>query len=172
MNKIVAAACAIGAGGLAAWYMLSLRADRRVATAAARIAPAPVDQRSAALAAEITRLRRHEDAVAQPRHGRDVFRFGAPPVKAASVAAVAAIQPALPPAPVVAPRPALTLIGVAEDRTTGATVRTAIISAPGQLYLVKEGERVASRYGVARILPDVVELVDTGDATAVRLALK
>ncbi len=80
-------------------------------------------------------------------------------------------MPAEAPAPVQA-RPALRLIGVAEDSAAGNPVRTAIISAPDQLYVVREGERVTSRYGVARISPDVVELVDTGDSTELRLALK
>ncbi len=69
-------------------------------------------------------------------------------------------------------RPALRLIGVAEDSASGSPVRTAIISAPDQLYVVREGERVASRYGVAKISSDVVELVDTADSTELRLALK
>ena len=67
-------------------------------------------------------------------------------------------------APVPPPRPALKLIGVAEDSAAGSPVRTAIISAPDQLYVVKEGERVTSRYRRRTISPDVVELVDTGDA--------
>ena len=39
-------------------------------------------------------------------------------------------------------RPAFRLIGVAEDGAAGSPVRTAIISAPDQLYVVREGERV------------------------------
>ena len=69
----------------------------------------------------------------------------------------------------------LKLIGVAEDTTTDGLVRTTIISGPGQLYVVKEGDPVTSRYRVARISPDVVELDDlarTGDASVLRLALK
>jgi hypothetical protein len=38
--------------------------------------------------------------------------------------------------------------------------------------VVREGERVTSRFGVQRISPDVVELVDAVDATALRLVLK
>jgi hypothetical protein len=38
--------------------------------------------------------------------------------------------------------------------------------------VVREGEHVTSRFGVQRISPDVVELVDTVDASALRLALK
>jgi hypothetical protein len=64
------------------------------------------------------------------------------------------------------------LIGVAEDTAAGNPVRTAIISGPDQLYVVKEGDKVPPRYGVARISADVVELVDTSDSSALRLALK
>jgi hypothetical protein len=70
----------------------------------------------------------------------------------------------------------LKLIGVAEDTASGGLIRTAIISAPGQVFVVKEGERVTSRYLVARVSADVVELEDLehgGDrASFRRLALK
>ena len=64
----------------------------------------------------------------------------------------------------------LTLIGIAED---GAT-RTAIISAPDQLFLAKEGDEVigaGTRYRVRKIAADSAELV-AADETILRLALK
>jgi len=51
-------------------------------------------------------------------------------------------------------------------------VRTAIISAQGQLFLVKEGETLMLRYRVAKISEDVVELIDVGDNSVRRLALR
>ncbi len=53
-----------------------------------------------------------------------------------------------------------------------APVRTAIVSAPGQLFLVKEGQNVTLRYRVAKISADVVELTDLGNGATLRLALK
>ena len=69
-------------------------------------------------------------------------------------------------------RPLLKLSGIAEDAAPDGPVRTAIISAFGQLFLVKEGENVTERYRVARISSDVVELIDLADGTTFRLALR
>jgi hypothetical protein len=40
------------------------------------------------------------------------------------------------------------------------------------LFLVKEGETITTRYRVAKISTDVVELVDLGDNSIRRLALR
>jgi len=66
----------------------------------------------------------------------------------------------------------LRLSGIAEDRTPGGVVRTAIISGRGQLFLAKQGDAVTDRYQVARISSEVVELTDLTDGSLVRLALK
>jgi hypothetical protein len=67
----------------------------------------------------------------------------------------------------------LRLSGLAEDRDAdGLVVRTAIISAEGQLFLAKEGESVTSRYRIAKISSDAVELVDLLDDSILRLILK
>jgi hypothetical protein len=85
---------------------------------------------------------------------------------------------ALAPGPTAAPKPTpalpLTLIGVAQDAVDGATVRTAIISTPGQLFLVKEGEELNAaglRYRVTRLSADSVDL-SAADETTLHLALK
>jgi hypothetical protein len=74
---------------------------------------------------------------------------------------------ALPP---VALPPELSLIGLAEDLVDGQPQRTAIINAEGGPFFVKEGETLMSRYRVARISADVVELVDQ-DERPIRLPL-
>ena len=61
---------------------------------------------------------------------------------------------------------------MAEDAGPAGPVRTAIVSGPGQLFLVKEGQNVTLRYRVIKIAADVVELQDLGDKTTLRLALK
>src|SRR4051812_34065433 len=171
MNIKVAAACALVVGGGAGWYALSAGNVRSAPALSHAVPAAPLDARGTALANEIARLGRRQQQVASPRRGRDLFRYAAPPPQ--KTAATPAILPV--PAAASAPipvRPAFRLIGVAEDSASGSPVRTAIISAPDQLYVVREGERVASRYGVAKISSDVVELVDTADSTELRLALK
>jgi hypothetical protein len=168
--NVKAAACAILIGGLAAWFALSTGTNRSRPAHLDAAAPSPLDARGVELAREAARLQRRDDAGSPPRHARDPFRFAetAPRLsRTPPVALPAVIAPAPQP-----PRPPLKLIGVAEDSETGTPVRTAIIAAPDQVYVVKEGERVMSRYGVARISADVVELVDTADASALRLALK
>jgi hypothetical protein len=171
MNTKVAAAFAVIISGLVGMYSMSVPTDRRRPSAADPAARAPVDAGSDALASEIARLQRHREPDAAPARGRDVFRFAA--ARAARAASgVALVPPVAVEPPAAPPRPALKLIGVAEDTASGSAIRTAIISGPDQLYVVREGERVTSRFGVQRISSDVVELVDAVDASAFRLVLK
>jgi hypothetical protein len=169
MNLKTTAAIAVVIGGLTAWFALFLKTDQSIPSHAAGSTAAPLDTRAVALAKEIALLRRHQDRGPRHQSGRDPFRFATHAPRVAAAPSVAPAPIALPAPP---PRPALKLIGVAEDNAGGTPVRTAIIAAPDQLYVVKEGEHVTARYGVARISADVVELVDTADASAIRLALK
>ncbi len=66
-----------------------------------------------------------------------------------------AIQSPLPPAGL-----GLKLAGIAESAGAEGPVRTAILSTPGELYLVKVGDRFATRYRVERIGADAVEIQD------------
>jgi len=124
--------------------------------------------KGAELAAEIARLHNRLHPTTPPEQPeRNLFKFGS---SAAQQVALAPPAPAPEPAaaPVVPQAPPLTLIGVAED----ADVRTAIISGLGQLFLVKEGERVADRYTVTRIDPAGVDLLDATDSRTIQLTLK
>jgi hypothetical protein len=168
-------------GALAVWRIAASTPDRAGPARVDLDAPAPVDARGAALAKEIARLHDRAGAGVPPRLARNLFHFVTPPPRPAPVALV--VNRASDAAAVL-PQPALTLIGVAEDTAASGVIRTAIISGPGQVYVVKEGERVTSRYLVARISADVVELQDLsrvrsnavdearGDAGFRRLALK
>ena len=51
-------------------------------------------------------------------------------------------------------------------------MRTAIVSGFGDIFLVKAGETVASRYRVVSVASDGVELVDETDGSTLRLSLK
>jgi len=136
--------------------------------------PAPIELRGAELASEIARLQERLRPTSSPRQpGRNLFVYRAP--------APHAPQPAVAPAPVALPTPAapltpalpsLKLAGIAEDEGADGPIRTAIISGEGQLYMVKEGEAVTPRYRVTKIAAEVVELVDVGDNTIRRLALR
>ena len=61
---------------------------------------------------------------------------------------------------------------MAEDAGPEGPVRTAIVSGFGQLFLVKEGERVTARYQVAKISSDAAEIKDLGDNSTITLVLK
>ena len=132
---------------------------------------ASVDARSGALASEIARLHerlRPDTTPHQP--GRNLFAFTASRQKPASIAPKAALSETI--ATPIAEPPPFKLIGVAEDTGPDGPVRTAIVSAPGQVFLVKIGQNVTLRYRVEKISSEVVELIDLGDGSTLRLALK
>jgi hypothetical protein len=132
----------------------------------------PLEARSERLAAEIARLHERLRPDATPQQpGRNLFSFtgraAAPPP--------ATPRPALSEAVLqvpIAPPPPFKLIGVAEDAGPDGPVRTAIIAAPGQVLLVKEGDTVATRYRVVKISAEVVELSEPGDVPPLRLSLR
>ena len=161
-------------GALLAWLAGAATSNRTVA-------PPPIVQRTTIevrgdeLAVEVARLHERLRPAATPRQpGRNLFSFQAAGARAARVAPiVAAPAPALVEAPAGVPAlPALKLAGIAEDAGPEGPVRTAIISGQGQLFLVKEGESVMLRYRVTKISADVVELIDLGDNSIRRLALR
>jgi hypothetical protein len=169
--KRTATIVVVGAA-LLAWLAGAATSTRPV-TAPPIVERTTIEVRGDQLAVEIARLHERLRPSATPRQpGRNLFSFEAPAVRvpppivaapAPTLADAAAAVPALPP---------LKLAGIAEDEGPEGAVRTAIISAPGQLFLVKEGEMVTSRYRVTAISADVVELVDLNDNSIRRLALR
>ena len=163
----------IGVAGvvIAVWISAAATSNMRTVAPVVPTKPNVVDKSGAALAVEVKRLHERLRPTDAPVHSRDLFRYAgrtsvpAPTVPAAP-AAPAAQQPLL---PIVAP---LKLEGLAEDRGDQGPVRTAIISGFGDIFLVKEGDSVTSRYRVAKISPDAVELTDLNDNTPLRLALR
>jgi hypothetical protein len=83
----------------------------------------------------------------------------------ASAAGAAAAAP-------VPPRPDMELAGIAEDTGNGHPLRTAVISAAGQLILAMEGDRVLARFLVVRITADAVQLKDDEGGGSFSLVLK
>jgi hypothetical protein len=167
-------------GALAVWRIAASKPERAGPVHVNIDAPAPIDARGAALTKEIARLHDRAGAGVPPRLARNLFHFVLPPRPAPVALVVNRASDASEPVP----PPVLKLIGVAEDTAAVGLIRTAIISGPGQVYVVKEGERVTSRYLVARISSEVVELQDLSsvrsnavddaraDAGVRRLALK
>jgi len=175
MNIITARRAAIFVivlGALAAWIAAAATSGVRDVKPVGPFSPPPIDTSGAALEADIARLHDRLRPTTSPRLGRDLFQFAAAKPRVTTQAAPTALEPLAIPAP--APAPRLTLIGVAQDGAEGAAVRTAIISTPGQLFLVKEGDEVTSagaRYRITKISEDAADL-SAADQTVLHLALK
>ena len=164
----------IGAAGgaVAVWIAAAATSNTRTVVPIVPVKTNVVDKSGADLAVEVRRLHERLRPSDTPLHSRDLFRYAAKPaVPAGATVAPASVAPSAeqPPAATVSP---LKLEGLAEDHGDQGTVRTAIISGFGDIFLAKEGENVTPRYRVAKISPDAVELTDLTDNTPLRLALR
>jgi hypothetical protein len=138
----------------------------------------PSPERTATAAIEIQREadRLHErlrQVAAYRQPDRNPFRFveRRDPVVAPTRQPAITVEemPALPPAP---PTLRIALSGIGEDIVDEQIVRTAFISTPDNVFLVKVGDTVAEIYKVSSIAADAVELTRVDDGSTVRLALK
>ena len=125
-------------------------------------------------AARLTARVRREATYAQPQ--RNLFRFGAARPMASRgadvpEAAPPAETPATPP-PSVAPPPALSLSGIAEDPFDQRVDRTAILSSRDDVLLVREGDAVLGVYRVTKIESEAIELQRLIDGATLRLTLR
>jgi hypothetical protein len=163
----------VSAAALAAWFAAAMTPARPPLPRLTSTSE-PIDATGAALASEIARLRERLRPEPAPRAPiRNPFRFRTAPGPAAFAPAVD-----LPVVPLSEPdvlRSNLTLAGIAEDPGPEGTVRTAIISGSGQLFLAKQGDAVADRgitYRVEQIFEESVELTDLNGGATFRLTLK
>jgi hypothetical protein len=166
-----------GLASIAVTTWLTAASSPDVRPAAAPPAPQPpsqLEQSAAAMQAEVARLHARIGPTAVPERRRDLFRFSPRPPRVASAvqAGVADVAPPAPPDTPVAASPALTLIGIAEEPSADGLVRTAIVSGPGDLFLVKSGDRIGDRFRVGEVLAGSVELFDTSTDARTTLALR
>jgi hypothetical protein len=164
----------VSAGAFVATYLVSAPktelAQSRASTAPAATVPSP---RASAAASEIEALadslhvRLHSDAVFQtPR--RDPFHFQARAQRpAAFVPPPAAVVADAPPPPL----PVLSLSGIASDVLNGKPQRSAVISLPAGVLIVREGESVAGLYTVVAIGEDAIDLLSSADGSRRTLRL-
>lgn len=155
----------IGVAGGAVVVWIAGASTSRAPVPALTFKSSGVEVSGARLASEVARLRERLRPTAVPMQSRDLFRYAAE--KSASQPQPAAEAPVTPPGDM--PAPALKLVGIAEDPGDAGPVRTAIISGPGSLFIVKEGEIVMSRYRVTKVSSDGVELTDSGDNSTLHL---
>jgi hypothetical protein len=139
---------------------------------------APSAAHTEAAAAEIQReaARLHDrlqQVAAYKLPTRNPFRFGSPPARSARPEATISVEQAAPAAvePQV-PTLRIMLSGIGEDAAGDQVTRTAIISTPDDVHIVKVGETIAGVYTVTDIAADSVELARVDDGSTVRLSLK
>ena len=113
---------------------------------------------------------RAERAYSAPQ--RDLFRFADREAAGSDLAERGPI-PELPTEPVdLGPTaPALTVAGIAEEQLDSRVERTAILSSPMGVLLVREGEEILGYYRVTRIDAEAVELAGLADGVSLRLTL-
>jgi hypothetical protein len=156
----------VSAGAFVATYLVSApKTELAQSPAAAATARSP---RPSAAASEIEALADslhvglHSDAVFRPP-ARDPFHFQTrvqrPPAFVPPPAVVANVPPPAPPLPV------LSLSGIATDVVNGKPQRSAVISLPAGVLIVREGESVAGLYTVVDISENTIELQATADGS-------
>ena len=122
-------------------------------------------------AARLTARARREAAYTLPQ--RNLFRFGAArPMASRGTDIPEPAPPAETPAPSLAPPPAVSLSGIAEDPIEQRIDRTAILSSRDDVLLVREGDTVLGEYRVTKIESEAIELLRIVDGTTLRLTLK
>ena len=166
-------AAASGATVLAGWLAstppVSVAENRpavpaRSAGAVSSSAASDIEEQASRLQARI----RREAAYVRPE--RNPFQFEA----ARPVAQAVPEQLVSPPqvsGPVTAPPPTVTLAGVAEDRLPQGIERTAILSTPAGVLLLRVGEEVPGQYRVSSVEEEAVVLVSLTDGSTLRLSL-
>ena len=163
-----------GATVLAGWLASSPASNAPASTAASR---PPSPRRDAQPASDIeqqaTRLQsrlRAERAYSAPQ--RNPFRFAAREAADADIAERAAIaELSAPPVDLAPSAPAVSVAGIAEEQIDGRVERTAILSSPLGVLLVREGEEILGYYRVTRIEGEAVEVVGLADGVPLRLTM-
>ena len=172
MNVQRVAWISIGVAVLAAMIAgATTSGGRRVAVEPPPVNTTAIELQGAELAAEVARLRARLRPTEEPQHpARNLFQFAA---RTARPAAAAVADPSLEASsPAVAPAtqaPPFTLVGFAVESTADGPLRTAIISAFGEVLLLKDGDTLASQYRVVRVGADAVELSSLHDGTTLTL---
>jgi len=167
----------LSAVACASWFSAASTVDVRPPVAPiAPYKPSAVDHSVAGLQAEVSRLHERLAPSAVPARSRDLFRFSArvpERPQPARPSLTPAPAPVAPDAPVSLPvRPLMKLIGIAEEGQDDGTVRTAVVSGFGDVFLVKAGETLHGQYRVDLVSADAVQLTDTATNLATTLALR
>ena len=165
----------VGAGALVAAWLTAATTTRQVERGGLPPQPQPIRSAEKSsplaldLAAEVDRLRQRLDEAPVPRENvRSPFKFGMTPPSVPTAQAAVSTPP---PAVSASSKLAVTLVGIAENRTAEGPDRIAILSSMGEVVLVRTGDLVGGRLIVDEVLPDAVDLSDPKTSTVYRLRL-
>ena len=163
----------VSAGAFVATYLMSTPKTELAITRPSAVAPKTARELAAeteieALADSLHVSLKSEAVYRTP--GRDLFRFQVPVQKPPAFVPPPAVV-ASAPVPVPPPLPVLSLSGVASDVVDGKPQRSAVVSLPNGVLIVREGESVAGLYTVMAIGEDSIELESTADGTRRTLRL-
>jgi hypothetical protein len=164
----------VSALAIASWFAsASTSGVRRPAIPAPSPArSADMDRSAAALQSEVGRLHERLAPTALPTHARDLFRFSSRPIRHAAAPSPARENAGAVDAPSAAPsRPALTLIGIAEDAQGDQEQRTAILAGLGDVFLAKPGDVIGGHFRVEQVSADAAQITDTTSSVSTTLAL-
>jgi hypothetical protein len=102
---------------------------------------------------------------------RNPFRFGVPGPGIGTAGDPGEPLPPAEPFVFEPPPPSVSLAGIAEEGTGERVERTAVLSSPAGVLLVREGDVVLGQYRVVRVEGGAVELVTLADGSTLRLTL-
>jgi hypothetical protein len=160
----------VSAGAFLATYLVStptsegVRPAQSGAAASARQTEAAADIQQ--LADRLHVRVRSEGTYREPR--RDPFNFYSRPQRVAAPAFVPPPVVSAAPVPVL---PSVTLSGIASDTVDGTVRRSAVLSIPAGVLIVREGESVGGLYTVVSIAEESIELEATSDGSRRSLRL-
>ncbi|MGH9256278.1 MAG: hypothetical protein ACRD3C_17105 [Vicinamibacterales bacterium] len=160
-----------GATVVAGWLAASPPSNTPAATAVSQtrspraVTPAEndIEHQAARLQSRLRTAREY----AAPR--RNPFRFAARTADAPDLAARGVPEASASPVDLTPAAPQVSLSGIAEEQVDGRAERTAILSSPAGVLLVREGEEILGYYRVTRIESEAVELTAVGDGATRRL---
>jgi hypothetical protein len=117
---------------------------------------------------------RMQQVTAYQQPSRNPFRFSERPVRqpAAAREPVMTVEDLAPSLEPQRPTLRMMLAGIAEDKVGEEIVRTAIISTPDDVHLVKIGETIGDAFKVSKIEATSVELVRLDNGSTVHLSLR
>lgn len=154
-----------GAGSIAVATWLAAATTSGIRTPAlptAREPESPLERSMSGLQHDVERLHQRIAPSATPLSHRDLFRFQVPAPRRSPAAPIDQQAPLAPPPAGADRAAALTLIGVAEDAAPEGITRTAVVSAFGDVLLLKPGDTIGDRFRVLNITAQSVEVQDLG----------